>query len=255
MISAIPNLVETWTVGFGFEPLDDAEKETLKNINLMVFPGTILLKKMLHGKQPTDRQAGKHVYQISISSSRYILTSFHWEFNTNNFLGITLSVDALPESAQSKASFKEVLLGRSDLQSEENSSVKEADTETEAKLIDCENALLGEGQQVPPGGSGLQSEENYSVKKAGAETEAKLTDSENVQLGGGQESTLQQHIDEDQQSSLKKHFSNLSCEELVSTLEGSQLEMVSHVESAPDDVCNKTQLPLTKQSANVLHVK
>ncbi|KAK9269746.1 hypothetical protein L1049_001524 [Liquidambar formosana] len=58
VISAIPNLVETWTVGFGFEPLEDSEKESLKNINLMVFPGTILLKKPLLENQPMDTQSG-----------------------------------------------------------------------------------------------------------------------------------------------------------------------------------------------------
>ncbi|PKA58367.1 chromodomain-helicase-DNA-binding protein 4 [Apostasia shenzhenica] len=47
VLSAIPSLVETWTCGFGFNVMDDAEKNHLKNINLMLFPGTILLKKKL----------------------------------------------------------------------------------------------------------------------------------------------------------------------------------------------------------------
>ncbi|KAL3508753.1 hypothetical protein ACH5RR_028154 [Cinchona calisaya] len=47
VISAIPGLVETWTEGFGFEPLEDYEKRSLSNINLMVFPGTVWLKKPL----------------------------------------------------------------------------------------------------------------------------------------------------------------------------------------------------------------
>lgn len=48
VISAIPSLVETWTVGFGFQPLEDSEKRSLSNINLMVFPGTVWLKKSLY---------------------------------------------------------------------------------------------------------------------------------------------------------------------------------------------------------------
>lgn len=47
VISAIPDLVETWTKGFGFTPLEDNEKRSLSKINLMVFPGSVWLKKHL----------------------------------------------------------------------------------------------------------------------------------------------------------------------------------------------------------------
>uniref|UniRef100_A0A2P2PM58 N-acetyltransferase domain-containing protein n=1 Tax=Rhizophora mucronata TaxID=61149 RepID=A0A2P2PM58_RHIMU len=55
VISAIPDLVETWTVGFGFEPVGNDEKQCLKAINLMVFPGTVLLRKNLYGKKKVDK--------------------------------------------------------------------------------------------------------------------------------------------------------------------------------------------------------
>lgn len=58
VVAAIPSLVETWTLGFGFKPVEDDEKASLKKINLMVFPGTILLKKSLYENQETDKQAG-----------------------------------------------------------------------------------------------------------------------------------------------------------------------------------------------------
>uniref|UniRef100_A0A7N0V6F7 N-acetyltransferase domain-containing protein n=1 Tax=Kalanchoe fedtschenkoi TaxID=63787 RepID=A0A7N0V6F7_KALFE len=48
VISALPDLVDTWTSGFGFQPLEDYEKESLNSLNLMAFPGTILLKKPLY---------------------------------------------------------------------------------------------------------------------------------------------------------------------------------------------------------------
>ncbi|KAJ4844029.1 hypothetical protein Tsubulata_045168 [Turnera subulata] len=51
VISAIPDLVETWTKGFGFTPVSYDEKLSLNKINLMVFPGTILLKKTLYGEE------------------------------------------------------------------------------------------------------------------------------------------------------------------------------------------------------------
>nr|UVW45074.1 IDM1 [Camellia sinensis] len=58
VISAIPSLVETWTVGFGFKPLEDNERNILSNINLMVFPGTVWLKKPIYESQTTNQQSG-----------------------------------------------------------------------------------------------------------------------------------------------------------------------------------------------------
>ncbi|KAD3066783.1 hypothetical protein E3N88_34663 [Mikania micrantha] len=48
VVSAIPSLVETWTHGFGFTPLEVDEKKSLEKTNLMVFPGTVWLKKPMH---------------------------------------------------------------------------------------------------------------------------------------------------------------------------------------------------------------
>ncbi|KAL5081571.1 hypothetical protein RYX36_009992 [Vicia faba] len=54
VVSAIPDLVETWTKGFGFVPVGDSEKRRLKKLNLMVFPGTVLLEKSLYGKKKNE---------------------------------------------------------------------------------------------------------------------------------------------------------------------------------------------------------
>lgn len=48
VVSAIPSLVETWTKGFGFTPLEPEVKKSLTKTNLMVFPGTIWLKKPMY---------------------------------------------------------------------------------------------------------------------------------------------------------------------------------------------------------------
>ncbi|XP_076907087.1 increased DNA methylation 1-like [Bidens hawaiensis] len=48
VVSAIPSLVDTWTQGFGFTPLEADEKKTLTKTNLMVFPGTVWLKKPMY---------------------------------------------------------------------------------------------------------------------------------------------------------------------------------------------------------------
>ena len=58
VISALPSLVETWTSGFGFEPMEDDERMNLSHINLMVFPETVWLKKPIYGNQATTQQGG-----------------------------------------------------------------------------------------------------------------------------------------------------------------------------------------------------
>lgn len=59
VIAAIPDLVSTWTEGFGFVPVEDSEKRSLNKINLMVFPGTVLLKKPLYDNKKTHDQSGE----------------------------------------------------------------------------------------------------------------------------------------------------------------------------------------------------
>ncbi|XP_042479097.1 increased DNA methylation 1-like [Macadamia integrifolia] len=54
VLAAIPNLVDTWTSGFGFKPLEDRDRTQLNSINLMVFPGATLLKKSLCETKDTD---------------------------------------------------------------------------------------------------------------------------------------------------------------------------------------------------------
>ncbi|XP_050367613.1 increased DNA methylation 1 [Argentina anserina] len=58
VIAAIPELVGTWTGGFGFIPVEDEEKQSLNKFNLMVFPGTVLLKKPLCGNKTAYRHPG-----------------------------------------------------------------------------------------------------------------------------------------------------------------------------------------------------
>ncbi|XP_078430895.1 increased DNA methylation 1-like [Wolffia australiana] len=47
VIPAIPGLLQTWTSVFGFEPFDEFDCIEARSMNLLVFPGTGLLKKHL----------------------------------------------------------------------------------------------------------------------------------------------------------------------------------------------------------------
>lgn len=76
VVAALPSLVETWTEGFGFKPMVDEERDALKRINLMVFPGTILLKKTLYECTKPNNVKGKpHPFSLSIYLPSY--SSFH----------------------------------------------------------------------------------------------------------------------------------------------------------------------------------
>lgn len=59
VVSAIPSLVETWTVGFGFQPLEEDERESLSKTNLMVFPGAVWLKKPLYENPSATERNGE----------------------------------------------------------------------------------------------------------------------------------------------------------------------------------------------------
>ncbi|KAG8064539.1 hypothetical protein GUJ93_ZPchr0004g39009 [Zizania palustris] len=54
LLSAIPNLVDTWTSTFGFELIDDRDKKKLSKLRLVSVPGTALLKRNLSDCSDTD---------------------------------------------------------------------------------------------------------------------------------------------------------------------------------------------------------
>ncbi|XP_015577926.2 increased DNA methylation 1 [Ricinus communis] len=70
VVSAIPDLVETWTEGFGFTPMSNDEKQSLNKINLMVFPGTILLKKPLYITNKSETLLEEHAIDYLEQSNR-----------------------------------------------------------------------------------------------------------------------------------------------------------------------------------------
>ncbi|CAN8323494.1 unnamed protein product [Cochlearia groenlandica] len=47
VIPAVPELIDTWTAGFDFKPVVESVKKTIKNLNLLVFPGVDMLEKPL----------------------------------------------------------------------------------------------------------------------------------------------------------------------------------------------------------------
>lgn len=59
ILPAVPDLLQTWTVAFGFNPLEVSHKTEIRHLNLMVFPGTDLLQKQICNQEaPTNQSAG-----------------------------------------------------------------------------------------------------------------------------------------------------------------------------------------------------
>lgn len=112
VISAIPDLVDTWTSGFGFGPIDDKEKEQLNNINLMVFPGTTLLKKRLNGMERIKTKQTGEQFPISLAGLLY------FEFYLKNISGSNPRNAGLDNELSPRAG-----ISREDVCSERNSLV------------------------------------------------------------------------------------------------------------------------------------
>ncbi|KAH0852770.1 hypothetical protein HID58_019477 [Brassica napus] len=75
VVAALPSLVETWTEGFGFKTMDDEEREALKRLNLMVFPGTVLLKKTLHQCVKPNTVKGKASKEADLDNAEFAVTT------------------------------------------------------------------------------------------------------------------------------------------------------------------------------------
>lgn len=176
VISAIPGLVETWTEGFGFEPLEDYEKQSLRNINLMVFPGTVWLKKLLFVRHKLDQKANKIGSFLMISCfnlcSQFVkqLIMSLWKADDSTAIGGACFIGGPSTENPKDAGYEELPTGTDyknkylqnqepdtgvcsrmmeiEQESHENLAVEEASTGGENAPVGCENSPLDEGQDL-----------------------------------------------------------------------------------------------------------
>ncbi|MBA0699587.1 hypothetical protein Goari_001205 [Gossypium aridum] len=128
VITAIPNLVETWTKGFGFTPVEEDERKMLKKINLMVFPGTILLKKPLY-RESTDIVIHSVGDQPEYKANAEIGTELAGDKNLQES-----KIDAEPVDRLNVGPCRETLLQSSAAQIESCCGDNEAGTEPKAEF-------------------------------------------------------------------------------------------------------------------------
>lgn len=67
IIPAISELVDTWTSKFGFSPLEVSEKQEVKSISMLVFPGTGLLQKPLLKKSSSEEHPSSEGVDTGLS--------------------------------------------------------------------------------------------------------------------------------------------------------------------------------------------
>ncbi|KAM0943555.1 putative histone acetyltransferase chromatin regulator PHD family [Dioscorea sansibarensis] len=68
IIPAISELTDTWTTVFGFKPLDTSQRQEVRYVNMLVFPGTGLLQKTLLSTNSTEH----HTTAIEVDKVEHV---------------------------------------------------------------------------------------------------------------------------------------------------------------------------------------
>ncbi|KAG5120311.1 hypothetical protein JHK82_034731 [Glycine max] len=242
VVSAIPDLVETWTKGFGFITVDDIERQRLNKINLMVFPGTVLLVKSLHGKEKIEGLCDLSILATDesikagiCSEGMAISESFAQVVGniTTNKGGAKSEHEPVDGKNQSDYEAGSET-GRDDkiqavdtaIEAKESTEISSSSREekvTQLKVSgDSEksieennvNELRTSNKAEMTSDSVQQSSENCCADKDGAEPAISIVEDKNIKIGECQENALQ------------GHFSNLSCK----TFLGSNFDTDSNIE-------------------------
>ncbi|RDX83497.1 Increased DNA methylation 1, partial [Mucuna pruriens] len=239
VVSAIPDLVETWTKGFGFIPVDDIEKQRLQKINLMVFPGTVLLVKPLHGKEKIEAETGlcdqsTHATDESIevgicSEGMAITESLSQDAGNITTNKVEAKSEHEPVDGKNQSDYKVVSETSTDditqavdtaLEAKESTDISRSSNEEKITPVSgvasekMASDLRTSNKVGMASDSGQQSRENGCANKDGAEPGIGIVEDKNIKVGEGQENALQ------------GHFSNLSCKTFI----GNNFDTDSNIE-------------------------
>lgn len=70
IIPAISELMNAWTTVFGFKALEESDKRGIRSLNMLVFPGTDLLQKLLLTNNLSERQTTDHTDMDVVEPTR-----------------------------------------------------------------------------------------------------------------------------------------------------------------------------------------
>lgn len=214
VVSAIPDLVETWTKGFGFVPVGDTEKRRLKKNNLMVFPGTVLLEKSLYGKKKDEGLCDQSTLATDESFKAGICSE-----GMDIAESLPLDVGNVATNEVGAKSECEPVDCKNQPDNRANSEISRDDNilAVEIALGDKESTetsrSFGEEKITPFEGNNVE-EPRTSANKDGTESGGRVFEDKNINIGEVKENDMHEHV------------SNVSCK----TFSGNNFDTVSNFE-------------------------
>ncbi|GMP77074.1 hypothetical protein CsSME_00033474 [Camellia sinensis var. sinensis] len=94
IIPATAEHMHTWTGVFGFNPLEESQKQEMRSMNMLVFPGTDMLQKLLVEQKTTDGNiiANSGVKSVMIKVKHHLMPDLAKKSDADSLAGCDLNI-------------------------------------------------------------------------------------------------------------------------------------------------------------------